>query len=626
MGTDLSAVSENGILNLLFENYNAVMLRLDTSGALPDCCGRNLADLPNLPEQIRGKRIQQFPPETWTEVTIACLGKVNSGQNSGKSEFITQKDGENCYYATWFSRIPNRDEWILIFQDVTDNKRMEQELSRNEERNRIISSMTTDYTYYSKVDEEGHLILEWVGGAFESITGYTLEEYQQSGGWLEKLFPEDRGKDQEDIHILRQNCPVVSDVRTIARDGSIVWVRSYAQPVWDAPQHRLSGIYGAVQDITRIKQAEIALRESEARYRMLFEQNPAPMLVYERDTFILLAVNDAFLNHYGYTREEITGFNLPDLYPAEEKLKIREVAKMLHGYQNTGEWHHIKKDGTTITIMACSHDVLYEGHTARLAVITDVTERKNAEDQVKKLNLELEQRVQERTVQLKTMNEELESFSYSISHDLRTPLRGLNGYAHFLREDYGALLPPEGLVYLDQINTGIRMMDSLITGLLKMSRLSRQACERREVLPRQIAEEAWNTLPNQVADRQIELTIMEMPACLSDPVLLQQVYVNLFSNAIKFTRHKPEAIIQAGFTQEPGRVVYWVQDNGVGFDMRYAQNLFEPFLRLPDQEQIEGYGIGLSIVKRIILKHGGEIWTESEPGHGAKFLFTVPNP
>lgn len=277
-----------------------------------------------------------------------------------------------------------------------------------------------------------------------------------------------------------------------------------------------------------------------------------------------------------------------------------------------------------MTIVAISHDIDMDGKSARVAVITDVSDRKKAEEKIRKMNIELEQRVQERTIQLKATNEELESFSYSVSHDLRTPLRGMSGYAHFLREDYGDLLPDQGREYLNQIEASARRMDNLITGLLKMSRLSRQPCERHLVLPRMLVEDAWVNLKNDIGSRHIQFTVNDLPECSADPLLMKQVYINLLSNAIKFTRERKDARIQVGFDQEETRVVYWVRDNGVGFDMRYAQNLFEPFLRSPEHEEVEGYGIGLSIVKRIILKHGGEIWAESQPDRGATFYFTIP--
>jgi PAS domain S-box-containing protein len=608
------------LLDHVFQLSTDLFIHMQQDGTILDYKGQIHKSFPTAPNEIIGQKyIAVFPPELIPPFTEE-LNRIQKEQEAGLFEFSLK----DCAYESRQILLPGTDEFAVIIRNITERKQLEKIQQKNEERYKIISSMTSDYSYHTIVKPDGSLDLDWVAGAFETITGFDFEGYVASGGWRAHLHPDDVQKDRGDIKRLQQGQTIISDVRTFAADGRIVWVRSYAQPEWDGKRKRLIGIFGAVQDITAQKEAELALRLSESRYRMLYRQNPAPMLVYERPSMRIIDVNDAFVDHYGYTQEEACSFELKDLYPPEEQERITELARVLKGYQNVGEWHHLKKDGTVMTIIACSHDLELDGKSARVAVMTDVSERKKAEDRIKRINIELEQRVLDRTAQLKASNEELESFSYSVSHDLRTPLRGMSGYAHFLREDYGDILPDQGKEYLNQIESSARRMDNLITGLLKMSRLSRQACERHEVHPHMVVEDAWINLKNDLGARQIQFVVDDLPVCMADPLLLKQVYINLLSNAIKFTRTREEARIQVGYNHEEDRIVYWVKDNGIGFDMHYAQNLFEPFLRAPEHEEVEGYGIGLSIVKRIILKHGGEIWAESQPDRGATFFFTIP--
>lgn len=612
-------------LDLIFQILPDLYVRLGLDGTILDFKGKSDTELLIPPDQFVGKKYETFIPMELLPPFQAELEAMKLGKPYGQVEFSLPMHSGNRYYEARGIRLPELNEVSVLIRDMTEAKRIETDLKMNEERYRLISNVALDYVYSTSLNSSGKLVLNWAAGAFEKITGYTYEEYVANGGWRATLHPDDISKDDQDMAQLCKNQEVISDIRTITKDGRTVWVRSFAHPVWDPEQKKLVGIYGAVQDITENKKAEEALRVSEARYRFLFEQNPAFMLVYELDTLRILAVNEAFQRHYGYSKDEALKMVLTDLYPEEEKGPIRGLIATLRGYSNQGEWHHIRKDGSIITVVSSSHDLVYEGHTSRVAVITDVTERKHAEDKIRQMNVELERRVEDRTARLQAINDELEAFSYSVSHDLRAPLRGMSGYTHFLREDYGHLLPEEGLEFITRIETSARWMDNLINGLLKLSRLGRQPCERREVLPARMAIEAWNGLKDEMAGREIHFQVFDMPTCQADPLLLRQVYINLLSNAIKYTRNRPDASIQVGFRNENGKDVYWVKDNGIGFDLKYAHNIFEAFQRLPGQEFVEGHGIGLSIVQRIILKHGGEVWTEAQPERGATFFFTIPN-
>ena len=243
-----------------------------------------------------------------------------------------------------------------------------------------------------------------------------------------------------------------------------------------------------------------------------------------------------------------------------------------------------------------------------------------------RLNSELERRVEERTVQLETANQELESFAYSVSHDLRAPLRAVAGFIRILNDNYASALGPEGQHYLQRVREGAHRMGDLIDDLLAFSRTTRQPIKARRLgveelttLVKSIASELRLSAP----ERTVEWNIAELPACHADPSLLNLVFINLLGNAFKYSRERDPARIEVGARQQNGEVVYFVKDNGTGFDMRYADNLFGVFQRLHREEEFEGTGIGLATAQRIIQRHGGRLWAEAEVDKGATFYFTL---
>jgi light-regulated signal transduction histidine kinase (bacteriophytochrome) len=236
---------------------------------------------------------------------------------------------------------------------------------------------------------------------------------------------------------------------------------------------------------------------------------------------------------------------------------------------------------------------------------------------------ELEQRVVERTAQLEAANHELEAFSYSISHDLRAPLRAINGFARILLEEYAPYLSAEAQEYLQLTRDNAQFMGQLIDDLLAFSRLSRQPLSRQALNPADLVQQVFNTLCPAVDERHVDFTLGELPPCQADPTLLKQVFVNLLSNALKFTSQRQMAVITVGCQTMPGEPVYFIQDNGVGFHMAYADKLFGVFQRLHRAEEYEGTGVGLAIVQRIIHRHGGRIWAEAAVNQGATFYFTL---
>jgi light-regulated signal transduction histidine kinase (bacteriophytochrome) len=278
-------------------------------------------------------------------------------------------------------------------------------------------------------------------------------------------------------------------------------------------------------------------------------------------------------------------------------------------------------------------DVLYNASLYRsesgdvvgvFAAARDVTERHRAERALQALNSELEQRVRERTAALEEANHELESFSYSVSHDLRTPLRAVDGFSRILLTDYADRLDEEGRRLLKVVRDNSERMGELIADILNFSRTGRAELKAQTVDMESLALEAWDEVRELESGRKFDFRLGPLPPATGDRNLLRQVLVNLEGNAVKFTRGRPVAVIEVGGRGEGAENLYWVKDNGVGFDMHYVDRLFGVFQRLHSTEQFEGTGVGLAIVKRIVQRHGGRIWAEGTPGEGAIFQFTLP--
>jgi len=370
---------------------------------------------------------------------------------------------------------------------------------------------------------------------------------------------------------------------------------------------------------------DITSRKVEAdKFRGLLESAPDAIVIVDRFGRIEI-VNAQTEKLFGYSRQEMIGRPVEMLVPGRfhsTHAADRERFSQAPHTRAMGAGLDLfaqRKDGTEFPVEVSLSPLVTGKGTLISSSIRDVSDRRRTDVEIQKLNAELRHKLDE----LGAANKELESFSYSVSHDLRAPLRHIDGFARILRDEHAGHLDADGLRYLDRVLQAANQMGQLVDDLIHLARVGRSALVQQTVSLGDLVRQAIAELPEEELGRHIEWRIEALPKHECDPGLLKLVFVNLLSNAVKFTRGREAAVIEVGTRNLDGQTVFFVRDNGVGFDPRYADKLFGVFQRLHKQEEFEGTGIGLATVQRIVRRHGGEIWAEAELGRGATFLFTL---
>ena len=331
-----------------------------------------------------------------------------------------------------------------------------------------------------------------------------------------------------------------------------------------------------------------------------------------------LDVNPAFEKHTGLKKEDLVGRTVLEVLPGTEPIWIETSGEVALG----GEPMHFEQFSAEI---GKYYEVLTfcpkKGQFATLS--SDITERKKIEGELERYREHLEELVRERTRELEATNQELETFAYSISHDLRAPLRAINGFSAILQEEYSDALDEGGIGYLIRLQESSLRMSQLIDGLLTLSRLGRNDLQLKKTNLTHISKRIFMEITKNESERKFSFQVKNLPLVEVDENLIEVLLVNLLNNAVKFTRGRDPAIIEFGFLPEEKPPAYYIRDNGIGFDMKYANKLFKPFQRLHSEGEFEGTGIGLAIVHQVVRRHGGRIWSEAELDKGTTFLFTL---
>jgi len=377
--------------------------------------------------------------------------------------------------------------------------------------------------------------------------------------------------------------------------------------------------YRAKAEVTEV------LRASEEKFRKAFILSPDSININRLSDGMYVSINNGFTKIMGYTPDQVIGKTSLELNiwvdPQDRKM-------LVDGLKKKGEVENLEA-----RFCASNGDIKYglmsasilelNGIPHIISITRDITERKQAEDQIRQFNMKLEQRVLDRTLQLETTNKELEAFSYSVSHDLRAPLRGIDGWSQALLEDYHDQLDAQGQQYIERVRSETQRMGHLIDDMLRLSRLVRAEMIKEQVELSAIARDVVERLKQDEPHRQVDFSIQAGLTAQGDPHLLESVLANLLGNAFKFTGKRADARIEFGQTELKEQHVFFVRDNGAGFNMMYAQKLFGAFQRMHKDSEFPGTGIGLATVQRIIHRHGGRVWAEAEIERGATFYFTL---
>ena len=573
-------------------------------------------------EEILGRSVFEFMDEAVRQEAIQNFERCKQGLKEQFDFCYRRKDGSDLWTIVSINSIFNEtgefQGAIAMLTDVSDRKRIEVALKESQQLFQSFMNHCPMMAYIK--DEEGRYL--YVNPVNERICNRKLAD------WVGKtdfdLFPPEEAEQWHDNDaITLATGKALERLETLVQDDGEHYYMSFKFLLQDASGRRL--LAGMSLDITAHKRAEEALWRSEARFRRLFESNIIGIIFTNLNGDITEA-NDAFLDMVGYTQEDILAGKVcwksmtPPEYDSIDGQKIEEIVTT--GACTPFEKEYIRQDSSRVPILVAG--ALLEGSKQDMvAFILDLTERKQAEAEIRQFNQRLEKRVKERTAQLEVANKELESFSYSVSHDLRAPLRHISGFVDLLQRRAVATLDETSLRYLNTIAQAAKQAGTLVDDLLAFSRMGRTEMRYTTVNMAQLVREVQRDIELEINGRTIRWHIEELPQVPGDPSMLRLVLHNLMENAVKYTQTRAQTEIEIGCTENEDEFVFFVRDNGVGFNMRYVHKLFGVFQRLHSAEQFEGTGIGLANVQRIIHRHGGRTWAEGVVDGGATFYFSL---
>ena len=550
----------------------------------------------------------------------AAIRQALAGERSYSLEFRIIRPGGEVRYLVYQGEIHRNEAGQALratgtSTDVTEQKMVEERLRKAAQyaRNLIEASLDPLVT----ISRDG--LITDVNHATENATGVPRERLIGSD-FADYFTDSDRAR-RSYQQVFSEGFVRDYPLAIRSASGGVMDVL-YNASVFRNETGEVEGVFAAARDVTKRTRAEQTAR----RLAAIVESSDDAIISKSLDG-IVLTWNQGAERMYGYTAAEMVGRSVMAVVPAEYHAEFWELLQRIARGDRI-EHHETVcrcKDGRRVEVsVTWSATKNARGEvTGAATIVRDITARKRAEDEIRKLNEELETRVEQRTAELQAANQELEAFTYSVSHDLRSPLRHLSGFSKLLLEENEKTLSRTSRHYVDEICDAARRMGQLVDDLLELSRMSRQALHPQPAALDTIVEEVRRELAPDIGQRAIEWKISALPPAVGDPALLRQVYANLLANAVKFTRTRDLAVIEVGGQTVGGETTYFVRDNGVGFDMRYVGKLFGIFQRLHRAEDFEGTGVGLALVQRIVHRHGGRVWAEAKPDRGACFYFTL---
>jgi PAS domain S-box-containing protein len=551
-------------------------------------------------------------------------------ESHSKGEYeqrFLRPDGSTGYYhSTFQGSYDDSGKLAAIIgtvMDITERRQTEIALRESEERFRTLVETAPEAIF---IQSQG--LFSYVNAAALKLFGTAHPEDLIGQPVLGRIHADHQSQVRERIRkINEQNQPADSaDTVFVTVDGALKHVSTAGVPFRHQDQ---IGALVFARDITERKNAEEALRQSEERLHRAIANSPFPIMLHAEDGSVL-QISNSWCEITGYTREELaTTADWAERAYGEKKVLVQEDIERLYGMEKRkaeGDYTFRTKRGETRTWEFSSAPMgrLPDGRRLVISMAMDVTERRAGETEVRRLNDELELRVIDRTAELEATNKELEAFSYSVSHDLRAPLRAIDGFANILDKDYMVRLDKEGQRVLGIICGEAKRMGQLIDDLLAFSRLNRRSMQTGAIDMTALARTVFDECAAREPGRPFQFKLQPLPSAEGDPSMIRQMLVNLIANSIKYTRPKNPAEIEIGCRREGEENIYYVKDNGVGFDLKYVSKLFGVFQRLHTEDEFEGTGVGLALVQRIIHRHGGRVWADAKINEGATFFFTLP--
>lgn len=468
-----------------------------------------------------------------------------------------------------------------------------------------------------------------VNKAFCDMLGYSEEELSNKK-WQDITPKEEISYIEKTLHPLLEGKTESARFikRYIHKNGSDIWA-DVSVTLLKSRNDKPLFFVTSVVDITKQKKSEILLRESELKFRSLFEQATVGVAIIETSSGKYQSVNKKQCDIIGYSKEELLQIDFMQItHPDDLNEDLGFMQDLKSGKIDSFviEKRYFHKNGSIIWVNLNVARLWLEGDKPKfhVAICEDITEQKRTEEEIRQLNKNLEERVKLRTSQLEAANEELEAFSYSISHDLRAPLRAVNGFSNFLYEDYADKLDDEGKRFINTIKQNAVRMDHLISDLLNFSRVSKSAMEKVKTNMENVAHSMYHELATNNEKQEFDIVLGKMPIVECDVALIKQVWQNLIGNALKYSEKSDNKKIELFANECEDETVFGIRDYGVGFNEKYKDKLFGVFQRLHSVEEFEGTGIGLAIVQRIVHRHGGRVWGSSKENEGACFYFTIP--